>query len=185
MRSPLIERPSASPPNDSDAQLNLANAHLLAGDAASAIQAADEVLKLEPNSAAAYFVKGSAHLRLSNSQEAVKALENSRRIDPGETATHFQLGLAHYGLKQWTEAIAAFQEGIALEPNRLHSSAHYLLAQALIRAGRAEEAQQELLQHQATLDRIIGQWPPADCPALTRSLGEIGDGCKACHRDYK
>ncbi len=40
-------------------------------------------------------------------------------------------------------------------------------------------------QHHATLSRVLEQWPPADCPALTQALGEIGDGCKACHRDYK
>src|SRR6059058_5151189 len=53
-------------------------------------------------------------------------------------------------LEQWDGAIAAFQEGIRIDPNHLHSAAHYLLAQALLRAGRQDEAQQELQQHQAS-----------------------------------
>ncbi len=135
-------------PNDADLHLNLANSYLIGGVAEQAIREADEVLKLEPNSAAAYFVKGSAWLRLSNAEEAAKALENSQKIDPGEKATFFQLGRARLELKQWDAAIAAFREGLRMDPNRLHAGPRYLLAQALIRAGRQEEASRELQLHQ-------------------------------------
>lgn len=148
----LYRKAQAIVPNDVDVHLNLANAHLLAGAAAEAIQATETVLKLGPNSAAAYFVMGSAYLRLSKPEEAVKALENARKIDPGETATLFQLGKARMELRQWEDAIAAFKEGIALDPNRLHTAAHYLMAQALVRAGREAEAQQQFQQHQAGLE---------------------------------
>jgi Tfp pilus assembly protein PilF len=146
------KRAQAIVPNNADVRLNLANSYLLGGEAESAIREADEVLKLEPNSAAAYFVKGSAYLRVPNPEEAAKALENAKRIDPGETAIFFQLGRARMGLKQWDGAIAAFQEGIRMDPNRLHSAAHYLLAQALLRAGRQDEAQRELQQHQVNIE---------------------------------
>src|SRR3989442_86394 len=148
----IYKKAEAIVPNNADVRLNLANCYLLGGAAVEAIREADEILKLEPNSAAAYFVKGSAHLRLSNPEEAAKALENAKKIDPGETATFFQLGMARMGLKQWEEAIAAFQEGIGMDLNHLHSAAHYLLAQALLRAGRQDEAQQELQQHQANIE---------------------------------
>ncbi len=136
-------------PNDGDLRLNLANSYLVAGAVEEAIREADEVLKLEPNSAAANFVKGSAYLRLSNWEEAVKALENAQKIDPGEKATFFQLGRARMGLQQWEAAIATFREGLRMDPNRLHAGPRYLLAQALIRAGRLEEANKELELHQA------------------------------------
>ena len=148
----LFKKAEAMVPNDADVRLNLANSYLLAGAAVEAIREVEEVLKLEPNSAAAYFVKGSACLRLSNWEGAAIALENARKIDPSETATFFQLGRARTELKQWTEAIAAFKEGLAIDPNHLHTTAHYLLAQALLRAGRQAEAQQELQQHQANLE---------------------------------
>jgi len=140
-------------PNDADLHLNLANSYLVGGAAEEAIREADEVLKLEPNSAAAYFVKGSAWLRLSNAEEAAKALENSQKIDPGEKATFFQLGRARLELKQWDAAIAAFREGLRMDPNRLHAGPRYLLAQALIRAGRQEEANRELQLHLADAER--------------------------------
>ncbi len=148
----LFKEAQALAPNHPDLHLNLANSHLLAGTAPEAIREAEEVLKLEPNSAAAYFVIGSAWLRLSKPEEAVKALENVRAIDAVETATCFQLGRARMGLNQWEGAITAFKEGIALDPNHLHRAAHYLLAQALQRAGRQEEADRELQQHQASFE---------------------------------
>ncbi|HRI15853.1 MAG TPA: FG-GAP-like repeat-containing protein [Verrucomicrobiota bacterium] len=148
----IYKQAEALVPGDIDLRLNLANCYLVQGRAALAIQEANEVLKLEPNSAAAYFVKGSAYLRLANSEEAVKALENAKKIDPGETATLFQLGLARMGLNQWDAAISALREGLVLDPNRLHSGPRYLLAQALIRAGRQEEANQELQLHQANVE---------------------------------
>jgi Flp pilus assembly protein TadD len=153
-------------PNDADVRLNLANSFLLAGAAGEAIREAEEVLKIEPNSAAAYFVKGSACLRLLNWQGAVIALENAKKIDPSEPVTFFQLGRARMELKQWDEAIAAFKEGIAMDPNHLRRTAHYLLAQAYLRAGRQTEAQQELEQHQASLE---GDGPPESTTALERS----------------
>lgn len=148
----IYRKAEAIVPHDADLHLNLANCQLLAGAAPEAIREVDEVLKLEPNSAAAYFVKGAAYLRLSNWEEAAKALENTTKLDPGETATFFQMGRARMGLKQWDAAISAFKEGLKMDPNHLHTAAHYLLAQALLNAGRQEEAQQELQQHQAALD---------------------------------
>ncbi len=161
----LYRKAEALVPNDADVRLNLANSHLLAGAAVEAIGKAEEVLELEPNSAAAYFVKGSAYLRLSNPEEAAKALENVRILDPGDSATCFQLGKARLELKQWDEAIAAFKEGLAADPNHLHRSAHFLLGQALTRAGRLEEAQQQLQQHQLGVD--LGE-PPGTSTTFER-----------------
>ncbi len=139
-------------PHDADVHLNLANGYLAGGATADAIREADEVLKLEPNSAAAYFIKGSAYLRISNAEEAAKALENAFKIDPGEKATLFQLGRARMGLQQWEAAITAFKEGLAMDPNRLHAGPRYLMAQALMRAGRQGEADKELQLHQGSAD---------------------------------
>jgi tetratricopeptide (TPR) repeat protein len=184
----VYRRAHAITPNDADLHLNMAIAHLIAGASADAIRESDEVLKLEPNSAAAWFIKGSAHLRLSQFEEAAKSLENAKKIDPGESATFFQLGAARMGLQQWDSAITAFQEGIKLEPNRLHASAHYLLGQALLRAGRQEEAQQELLQHQSNLE-ATGSAPNFErskhtVPRVPFKLAQPGrDGVKVSFAD--
>ena len=36
----------------------------------------------------------------------------------------------------------------------------------------------------ATLDAAIAS-PPQDCAALGTTLGRIGEGCKACHQDFR
>lgn len=162
----VYRKAAALVPHDADVHLNLAISHLSAGQAEEAIRESDQVLDIEPNSAAAYFVKGSSHLRLAKDEEAVKALENARKIDPGETATLFQLGLARMGLRQWEEAIAAFREGINMDPNHLHAAPHYLLAQALIRAGRQTEADQELQLHQTNIE---GGGPAINAATFERS----------------
>jgi Flp pilus assembly protein TadD len=161
----LFKKAEAIVPTDADVRLNLANSYLLAERAVEAVREAEEVLKLEPNSAAAYFIKGSALLRQLNWEGAAIALENAKKIDPSETATFFQLGRARMELKQWDEAIAAFKEGLAMDPNHLHRTVHYLLAQALLRAGRQDEAQRELEQHQASLE---GAGPPGSTATFER-----------------
>jgi len=148
----VYKKAQAMVPNDADVHLNLASSYLSIGAAAEAIREAEEALKIEPDSAAAFFIKGSAWLRQAKPEEASKALENVQKIEPGEAAALFQLGRAKAELRQWDAAIAAFKEGIATDPNHLHRTAHYLLAQALLHAGRQEEAQQELQQHQASLE---------------------------------
>ena len=162
----IYAKAAALVPNDPDVHLNLANAHLLSGSASDAIRETDLVLDLDPNSATAYFIRGSASLRQLDATEAVKALENSRKIDPGVTATFFQLGVARMALTQWDEAILAFQEGIRLDSNRLHRSAHYLLAQSLLRAGRQEEAESELRLHQGSIE---GNGPTMGSAVFERS----------------
>lgn len=153
-------------PTDADLHLNLAIAYLMADSADEAIREADDVLKAEPNSAAAHFVKGSAYLRLSKSEEAVKSLENAKKIDPGDTATLFQLGRARMGLNQWDAAISEFKAGLRLDPKHLHLPVHYLLGQALLRAGRQEEAQQEIQLHEAN---VVGGGPAVNAATFERT----------------
>ena len=78
----VYQEGAALAPTDPDVHLNLANAHLLQGNAQAAIEAANRVLQLNSNSAAALYVKGCAYLRLSNFEEALKALETARQLEP-------------------------------------------------------------------------------------------------------
>jgi hypothetical protein len=41
------------------------------------------------------------------------------------------------------------------------------------------------LEMRQRLDAAIAKVPGADCPALSIELGNVNDGCKACHRDYR
>jgi Tfp pilus assembly protein PilF len=132
-------------PTHPDAQLNLANAYLLAGDATNALKHAREVVALDNHSAAGFYVQGCAHLRLREFEEAVQAFQISKDLDPRVGATTFHLGRAHQELGQYDAAIAAFQELVGFEPD--HPAAHYTLGQTLVRAGRTEEGMVALERH--------------------------------------
>lgn len=159
---PLFEQAVRLEPSRPDALLNLANAHLLAGDATNALRRAEEALSYDRNLAAAYYVAGCAHLRLRQFEDAVKALFSARDLDPTVAAVHYQLGRAQAELGHYDDAIASFNELIRLEPK--HPVAYYALGQALIRAGRQEEGLKALEQHQAVM--------PKDAPPATAATYE-------------
>lgn len=39
-------------------------------------------------------------------------------------------------------------------------------------------------QLRGRLDKVLDA-PASECRVLTEQLGQVGDGCKACHRDFK
>ncbi len=136
-------------PTQTDARLNLANAHLRAGQAEQAVEQSREVLKLEPNSAAAHYLAGCGLLRLSRFTEAIQELQMAKDIDQTINAVSFQLGRAFLGDNKLEEAALQFAEVTQFETN--HPSASYNLSQVLIRLGRNDEAARALENHQRIL----------------------------------
>lgn len=145
----LFRQALALNPTLSEAQLNLANAFLLASQMDNAIQQAQQVLAVDRNSAAAHYIVGCAHLRKGQGEDALKALQQSHKIDPAVTALNFQMGLAHERLGHHEEAAQQFQFVVEFEPE--HLAGHYRLSQVLQRLGRQAEAEDELKKHQALL----------------------------------
>ncbi len=141
-------------PANADAQLNLANACLLAGLGEKALQVAREALNLDPQSAAARFVAGCAALRLGNTTNAIQFLQECRDMDTRVNAASFQLAQAHMSVSQYAEAIEVLRDVVQWEPR--HQRAHFMLSQALARLGQNDEAQQEAQLHA----RIIAENPP-------------------------
>ena len=132
-----------------DAQLNLANAYLLAGDPTNALPHALEAAKLDHNVAAAHYVAGCAYLRLRQFEPAVKALQTARDLDVAVGAPTLHLARAHQELGHLEDAITLYQELTGFETN--HPVAFYLLSQCLIRAGRQAEANVALERHKAII----------------------------------
>ena len=142
----VLEQALALNPSHGDAHLNLASAYLLANQPDKALAQAQETLKQDPNSAAALYLAGCASLRLGQSESAVKYLQGAKDIDRTVNAVTFQLGRAHQQMGHFEEAANDFREVIQFEPQ--HPAAHYNLSQCLVRLGKTEEANQELLLHQ-------------------------------------
>jgi tetratricopeptide (TPR) repeat protein len=140
-------------PAHPDAQLDLANAYLLAGKPDLAIQHARQVLSLNPNSAAAHYIAGCAYLRLSRFEDAVKELQTAKDIDQKVNAVTFQLGRAYQGWGKFDQAAEEFREVIQFEspdaPDYL--AAHYNLGQVLVRLGQRDQANEMLTQYQKML----------------------------------
>ncbi|MFO1502024.1 MAG: FG-GAP-like repeat-containing protein [Verrucomicrobiota bacterium] len=163
-----FEKALALQSTSADAQMNLANAFLLAGNADQALQHAQEVLALESNPAGAHYVRGCAFLRQSKFEEAVKELQTAKDIDQKVNAVSFQLGRAFQNWGKWDEAAEQFREVIQFEEHTapIYLSAHYALGQVLVRQGKAEEATEVLNQYQ----KLLAERPnrPADVAALER-----------------
>ena len=138
-------------PTRTEAQLNLANALLVASQADQALQQAQQVAQADTGSAAAWYLIGCAHLRMGKAEAALKALRQSHQLDPAVTALNFQLALAHEQLGQTDDAIQQLQTVIEFEPD--HPAAHYRLSQLLLRLGRTGDADAELKKHQEILAR--------------------------------
>ncbi|MBN9693815.1 MAG: VCBS repeat-containing protein [Verrucomicrobia bacterium] len=148
-------------PANPDVHLNLANAHLRAGQPTQSEGHAREVLRYEPGNAAAAYVLGCALLRQNQYSNAVQSLTEAKNVDPTENPVSFQLGRAYLGWGKYEDAAAQFQEVIQFETN--HTSAHYLLSQALLRLGQRDAAQQALQEHQRINTGKVGG---ADDPTL-------------------
>src|SRR5712692_6219930 len=159
-----LQQALALAPSLPDAHLNLANALLLANQPDSALLQAQVVL--DQNSAAAHYLKGCALLRLGKFEPAAKELQAAKDIDRTINAVTFQLGRAHQQLGQFEAAIADFQETVQYETN--HPAAYYTLAQALRRAGKTDEANHALAQHEKIRAGQAGL--PTDVAAFERCV---------------
>jgi hypothetical protein len=91
--------------------------------------------------------------------------------------------------------MARLRDAVVIEPCQPDRIAHHLRALRVL-ADDIEPAflpdgmtdpifSRYAMQMGERVDALLAALPAADCPALRGSLGDIGDGCKACHRDYK
>lgn len=91
--------------------------------------------------------------------------------------------------------MGALREAVTAEPCDPVRADHHLQALRIL-TGDIEPAflpdgqQDEVFSRYARemagrIDTARAGLPQADCAALEISLGDVGDSCKACHRDYK
>ncbi len=157
----LFEQARSMNPGNPDVHLNLANAHLLAGQPVPAATHAAEAAHLEPNNPAPHYVLGCALLRQNQYSNAVQELQISKDIDRTVNAVSFQLGRAFAGLGRFKEAAEQFAEVAQFETN--HPSAYYQLSQMYQRLGLRDEAGKALAAHQAV---TAGKQTAADNPSV-------------------
>jgi tetratricopeptide (TPR) repeat protein len=113
------------------------------GDEEKARALAQKVTELAPTDWRAHFTLGALAYGDRKYEDAVASMKRASELNPNGGAIHNMLGYANLELGKNDDAIAAFKKyaEVANEPN-----AHDSLAEALMRAGRFEEAEASFLK---------------------------------------
>jgi TolB-like protein/Tfp pilus assembly protein PilF len=112
-----------------------------AHDRAAAFDAFDAAIAISPSTATTY-IFGSIILAFAGDAEhAAEWAERSLRLsplDPWRSSALFSLAIAHFQHRRYDEAVAAARKSVQCAPG--FSTTHVLLAAALAKLGRIEEA---------------------------------------------
>src|SRR5438552_1736625 len=84
------------------------------------------------------FQEGRRRLRKGMTAQATVPLEKAKRLEPRKASIREALGIAYFRLRRWREAEEEFRTVLELSPTDHY--AHYALARALDKQGRAAEA---------------------------------------------
>jgi tetratricopeptide (TPR) repeat protein len=127
---------------------NHAVAHMLMGivqvatkRGAQGIVQCEHALTLDRNLASAHAVIGAAKVFLGRGAETEAHINEALRLSPRDTAAHRWMAIVGFAKAQLgadAEAIVWLRR--ALDANRNHSTAHFVLAAALARLGELDEA---------------------------------------------
>jgi Flp pilus assembly protein TadD len=106
----------AAAPGDPVAQINLAAAHLKAGDPASARDAFRAAVALAPRSAVGWSGLAESHARLGEPREAAAALRRAIGLSTGEPSLWARLAVAERAAGRLDSARAAIARAQELDP---------------------------------------------------------------------
>jgi tetratricopeptide (TPR) repeat protein len=102
-------------------------------------------LEIDPNNAGAEYVLGELARQESQWPEAITHFSKATKLDATFGDAFLGLGTSLLSTKQFSEAIPPLQTAVKLEPQ--NPGAHYSLAMAYSRAGRAQDADREFAVH--------------------------------------
>jgi tetratricopeptide (TPR) repeat protein len=131
---------------------NLALAYLM-NEGASRLVEAEREFKTElvsnPDEFFANYYLGIVYIFQRKWELAITFLNSASRVQAGNPDPYFQVGQAYQELGKHDQAIEALKKAIALNPDLAHNkfqvtTAHYRLAQSLLKVGQVEAAQKEL-----------------------------------------
>jgi tetratricopeptide (TPR) repeat protein len=131
---------------------NLALAYLM-NEGASRLDDAEREFKTElasnPDEYFANYYLGIVYIFQRKWEPAIAVLKNASRVQADNPDPYFQLGQAYQELEKHDEAIEVLKKSIDLNPDLAHNkfqvtTAHYRLAQSLLKVGQVEAGQKEL-----------------------------------------
>jgi len=131
---------------------NLALAYLM-NEGVSRLADAEREFKTElltnPDEYFANYYLGIVYIFQRKWELAIAFLKNASRVQADNPDPYFQLGQAYQELEKHDQAVEALKKSIALNPDLAHNkfqvtTAHYRLAQSLLKLGQVEAGQKEL-----------------------------------------
>ena len=131
---------------------NLALAYLM-NEGASRLTDAEREFKTElltnQDEYFANYYLGIVYIFQRKWELAIAFLTNASRVQADNPDPYFQLGQAYQELEKHDQAVEALKKSIALNPDLAHNkfqvtTAHYRLAQSLLKLGQVEAGQKEL-----------------------------------------
>ncbi len=146
-----------------------------AHDRAAAFTAFDAALAISPSSALTYILGSVIRGWSGEAKQAIDWAKKGLRLSPFDSwafAAHHSLVLGNFKLRRFGEAADAAHKAVQTNPD--HSISHMLLAAALVRLGRTEEARaaaEKVMILQPNFSHAR-QFQGVDCEAaLARELG--------------
>ena len=129
---------------------------LRAGDARTAAERAEAILRADPDSGAGHLLHGRALLGLNASARAAEALRRAVKLVPDSSEAHASLGLALQAQGLVEEPFAAFTRALELDPESPRIQVR--TADFLFRQGHLDEAQSLYLMaaRQDELEALAG-----------------------------
>ncbi|HXH27412.1 MAG TPA: tetratricopeptide repeat protein [Candidatus Polarisedimenticolia bacterium] len=137
----LLTKHLAQHPDDTAALLVLGRVYIRKGQLDDAAKALRSVLDSDPDNLLAHYNLGFIDYRRRRYEEAERHLRRTLELRPEHPEASYTLGLVYLAQNRLDDAIAALQRAIAIDPR--HVGAHFNLANALARAGRMKEAEEQ------------------------------------------
>jgi tetratricopeptide (TPR) repeat protein len=136
-------------PNYPEAYVNLSAVYRQQKKFRQAREAAADATRLAPQAPAAWNNAGAIDMEQDRFDEAVIQFQQALKLDPNYTTAHKNIGKIRAHQKDWAGALASLEQA-ATDPRDFEAS--YLLARALLSAGRTEDAI-------APLQHAMRNWP--------------------------
>ncbi|MGY5860074.1 MAG: tetratricopeptide repeat protein [Candidatus Thorarchaeota archaeon] len=112
-----LQRGVSADPNNPKVWENIAICNLEIGKPKIALQAINNLLKIQPQCHAGWADKGFLHILLNETEQGIDALQESLRINPRRVYGWELLGMVLVGEERWEEAIDVLERTLDLNPN--------------------------------------------------------------------
>jgi tetratricopeptide (TPR) repeat protein len=138
------------------------------GKMEDAIAAYRSAIALDPGALEPNLDLGTFLAENSRANDAVPYLTQAAAIAPGDWRVHRGLGKAYLALNRLPESLAELRKAVSLDPE--NAPLRFLLAQALLKSGLADEARAETERYNA----LTGAHSSPETLAEARSLLDLG-----------